>query len=301
MPAMTTTSRPTSKSRDSVTQQNASWSTTFPVELEIEKSSSTFAFRFIKCTTSFILDKRSLLSDTCFKTRTIEKLLVPCFKQDNVTAQRLSEKLDGLKAAISSRYLKEFAVVFYRQPDEEDVIEVYNFRLMYSEDGDVALSMDTGFGREEDSQNLINAKFTSLEDTKKQFVDALKKLHRCMKGLENIPEDADASFRISFTEGTPKDYMPKGFDGSSEFFHIDSRSVQLGIVCGGYHKVQMLAASLLLKPGRVTEDLNKTSYSGNQSLVEAPTPKKATSKISPKKKRIHPYGHTGSLERRNNV
>lgn len=291
---------PTTK-RTSTTNSTAKWDQTFPNEIESEKNSATFVHRFINITAAFILDKRGLLEDKCFKTRNIEKLQMPTFCKEHPISSRLKEKIDALKEAISNKYLLEFAVVFYRKPDEEDVIEVYSFRLMYGSEGEIRLSIDTGLGSDAYSQNLTTATFTDLTTTKKYFVDTIRKLHRCIKHLDSFPEETDASFRIAFTEHAPKDYMPKGFDESDKFYEITPEVTkdQFGILCGKHHKLQLLAASQCWKANC---DLNKTMNSSfNQSICEpvAKTSKAQPSKGAEKKAertgRRLPYGKSETL------
>lgn len=73
----------------------------------------------------------------------------------------------------------------------------------------------------------------------------------------------------------PEDYMPNGFDESDQFYKLDSSimNMELGTMCGGHHKIQVLAASHLIKQGRAAVDLNQTSVSMNQSILNTPNTK----------------------------
>lgn len=132
------------------------WKATFPVDLEIEKNSEMFALRYIKCASAFILDRRGILDEKCFKTRTIgmayftmyhkyfytDKLLVTAFQSSVPAAKRVSSTFDGLRDAIQQGYLREFAIVFYKKPNEEDINEVFAFRFAYGDEGEIFVSLN---------------------------------------------------------------------------------------------------------------------------------------------------------------
>ncbi|CAI2301469.1 unnamed protein product [Caenorhabditis sp. 36 PRJEB53466] len=271
------------------------WGETFPRDLEVEDSSYKFAFRFIKCTTAFILDKRGVLPSECFVTRRIDKIQCSNFDKKNTLALTLNDKLNGVAEAIEKGYLREFAIVFFQPPNEEKILEVYTFRLQYKDDDSVQLSLTSGLDSQEFSQNLVNTEFNNLDDTKSKFIETMKTLYRVIKKLVDLPADIDGSFRLSYTDKAPKDYVPEGFCQNEKFYEIsqDMLRKQLGIVCGGFHKVQVLAASELLKE----VDMNITfENSANLSCV-VPTPQKRKSIGVQRNSRKHrPYGCTRSIQ-----
>ncbi|PIC51634.1 hypothetical protein B9Z55_002069 [Caenorhabditis nigoni] len=288
--------------RTSTVNSNSKWESTFPADIQTEKNSATFVHRFISITSAFILDKRGILGEKHFKTRTIEKLQIPVFERENSVSVRLIKKIDALKQAVVSKYLREFAIVLYQKPDEEDVKEVFSFRLMYGEEDQISISVDTGINTDVFSQSLASATFSDLGTTRQYFVDTIIKLHRCIKHLETLPAETDASFRISFTEHAPKDYMPEGFDESDKFYEIAPEMTrdQFGILCGNHHKLQLLAASQFWKPG----DFGNTTFNSlNQSIVDAPTLKtKQTKGVEKKSERVgrrFPYGQTATMNKGN--
>ncbi|EGT39730.1 CBN-HIM-3 protein [Caenorhabditis brenneri] len=282
--------------------QTTSWENSFPAEIEKESNSVLLVHRFIKIASSFILDKRGILEkqgDKFFKTRTIEKLLIPMFDKDNAKAKLLIKKIDSLKAAIEKKYLREFAIVFYQRPNEEDTIEVFSFRLMYGSEGNINLALNSKIGSEESDQNLLQATFTDLNTTKLNFCDTIRKLHRCIKQLDNLPTDADASFRISFTENKPEDYMPEGYDTSLSFYELNNEIQKgpLGILCGGHNRVQLLAASQLWKEGAV--DLNQTVNSIQSIIVKsAKKPTKGAQKKTNRAETRSPYAKGSLMNKR---
>uniref|UniRef100_A0A1I7T8Q9 HORMA domain-containing protein n=1 Tax=Caenorhabditis tropicalis TaxID=1561998 RepID=A0A1I7T8Q9_9PELO len=286
--------------RDSVS--SAKWEMTFPATLETELDSATFVHRLIKISSSFILDKRGIFEnhgDTFFKSRIIEKLYIPMFNKDNTMAKLLIDKIEALKEAIQKKYLREFAIVFYQTPDEEDVMEVFAFRLMYGAEDQIEVSLSSDIDSEEFSENLIQATFTDLDATKAVFSDTIKKVHRCIKQLDNLPHESDASFRVSFTPETPNDYIPTGYDASSEFYKLNSSAAkrQIGVICGGHHKLQFLAASRLWKS---VPDLNQSIGSCNQSIIALSTKAKSVKGSQKKTDRVEqrmPYGKTLTINK----
>nr|8CXK_A Chain A, HORMA domain-containing protein [Caenorhabditis elegans] len=269
------------------------WKATFPVDLEIEKNSEMFALRYIKCASAFILDRRGILDEKCFKTRTIDKLLVTAFQSSVPAAKRVSSTFDGLYDAIQQGYLREFAIVFYKKPNEEDINEVFAFRFAYGDEGEIFVSLNNGIDTNESSQELLQAKFVDTDNTKQMFASTIKKLHRCIKKMEPLPQGSDASFRVSYTEKAPKDYTPEGYLLSPMFYTLnqDIRKASIGIVCGGHHKIQMLAASQYLKQDF---DLDKTTtLNPNMSIMANQSKRKG--RIS----RDSPYGLSQGITKKN--
>ena len=99
--------------------------------------------------------------------------------------------------------------------------------------------------------------------------------------------------------------MPDGFNESPKFYNIgsDFKSTQMGIVCGGFHKLQIAAASTLMKS---ETDFDETINSMNLSVIAKEPPssvksrKGAQKKIDRKDQRA-PYGKTETLNKRNSV
>ncbi|CAI5446724.1 unnamed protein product [Caenorhabditis angaria] len=270
-----------------------SWSKTFPTNLEEQGFSKEFVYRFVLLSSAMILEKRRLLPDSCFRRRVIEKLQISNYSLENEISKRLKTKIDSLKPALEQGYLAEFAIVFYRKPEEEDVFEVFSFKFAYKEDGkQVALSLATGVNTEEMHSHLIDFEFQSLDSIRQEFIRMMKILHRYVsRGLEDLPENSDGSFRIAYTSKAPADYCPEGFEKSENFYQINTAAdgiAEVGVIGGGHHAVQIIGASLLKKAN--VADFNKTMASledsffvQNKSAAASAKTPKATKSTSVKK------------------
>ncbi|CAB3408678.1 unnamed protein product [Caenorhabditis bovis] len=258
------------------------WEHTFPKEIDEKKNSKEFVYRFLALSAAMILDKRSSLHESTFKQRVIESIRVPTFDDTNPHGKRLKKKLEALRHTIENEYLQEFAIVIYRMPDEEDVVEVFSFKIAYNSDNITSVSLDSGIGTQETRNRLLEFQFKGLEQTKTNFTAMMKRLHKMLKNLNDLNnEEFDSSFRIAFTEKTPNDYVPEGFMESDKFYSIsDPNIATIGMIGAGFQRVQLLMCSMLLKRGI---DFNSTMTSLDESMM-VPKPKQSIERAKQKKK-----------------
>ncbi|XP_076828235.1 zebrafish testis-expressed 38 [Brachyhypopomus gauderio] len=237
----------TQKKRGKTKQEAAEWDSLFHQELRTEEQSLVFVKRMLVLAVSSITYLRGIFPEDAYRSRYLEDLCIKVLREDCSApgACKIVKWMMGCFDALEKRYLQIVLIGVHRNPDDSNhVIESYQFKFRYSENGP---QMD--ILRNESMEMRV-----TMEETKKASVLLIRKLFLLMQNLDMLPDDVSLSMKLYYYDDvTPANYEPPGFkEGVCDSLWFEGTAVHFRV--GDLHTpFHLLKVGVAAEQGRATK------------------------------------------------
>ncbi|XP_064190093.1 zebrafish testis-expressed 38 [Anguilla rostrata] len=221
-------------------QDTAEWLSLFQNELETEQQSVVFVKRMMALAVSCITYLRGIFPEDAYRSRYLEDLCIKVLRENSSSpgACKIVKWMMGYFDALEKGYLQIVFIGVHTDPgDPNHIIESYQFKFKYTEDGP----------HMEILRNRNDEMKVTMEDTKKASVLLVRKLFLLMQNLDVLPTDVCLSMKLYYyDEVTPPDYEPPGFrQGRCDTLWFDGTAVhfKVGDVQTPFHTMKVQVAA----------------------------------------------------------
>ncbi|XP_051985343.1 HORMA domain-containing protein 1-like [Xyrauchen texanus] len=231
-------------------QETVEWTSLFQQELETETQSLVFVKRMVVVAVSSITYLRGIFPEDSYRSRYLEDLCIKVLREDCSCpgACKLVKWLMGCFDALEKRYLQIVLIGVHTKPDDSNhVIESYQFKFRYSEQGP---QMD--ILRNEN----VEVRVTTM-DTKNASTLLIRKLFLLMQNLEALPNAVYLSMKLYYNDDvTPPEYEPPGFKAGvydSLWFEGTAVHFRVGDLQSRFHTMKLRVAAAQSRLGKLQE------------------------------------------------
>lgn len=217
------------------------------------------------------------LAEDAFQDANLDGINLKVLRSDlhGTVGTTLAQWVKNAVEAIERKYLRSLTLAFFEEEGKpEKAFELYTFNFGYldpendpSGQPTVSMSLSKGTGAPGSGPRpLTSAEKNVLYGEVKR---SIRRLLMITEGLDSLPEQTRFTLKLEYTDDTPDDYEPSGFEPAAFAFELDETAegkemtLTAGKVTTRHHRLEAEVKSRLANPSEALEN------GADEEIVEA--------------------------------